>query len=170
MDGHVSSAAFLVLMERWRIWIVVLAPVLTIWNNTKLRHISDILPINITGPKPVYYFSNNSRFCHTVDVVQKIEAKVGMKLNWTKSCCEFSFLAGFIQYLVAHYCRYPHFSEVMRGRKCYGAVPGTARSILQQNWRRPRFGSLHGLVSNRSSSRMCRISASMFRIPISACF
>ncbi|VDP09578.1 unnamed protein product [Heligmosomoides polygyrus] len=62
------------------------SPVLTIWNNTKLRHISDILPINITGPKPVYYFSNNSRFCHTVDVVQKIEAKVGMKLNWTKSC------------------------------------------------------------------------------------
>lgn len=64
------------------------SPVISIMNNSKLVDISQLLDIDVTGPKPIYYFKNNTRLCHNIEVVKKLEEKIGMKLEWTKACLE----------------------------------------------------------------------------------
>ncbi|KAK5973126.1 hypothetical protein GCK32_018346, partial [Trichostrongylus colubriformis] len=60
--------------------------VVRIVNNRQLRHIDELLKTKVTGPEPHFWFHNNTSFCHPVNVIKKIEAKVKTKLSWDDKC------------------------------------------------------------------------------------
>ncbi|KAK5985872.1 hypothetical protein GCK32_006312 [Trichostrongylus colubriformis] len=60
--------------------------VVRIVNNHQLRHIDELLKMKVTGPEPLFWFHNNTSFCHTIDIRSKIEAKVKTKLSWDERC------------------------------------------------------------------------------------
>ncbi|KAK6045333.1 hypothetical protein COOONC_17162, partial [Cooperia oncophora] len=60
--------------------------VVRIVNNRKLLHIDEILEMKVAGPEPHFWFQNNTGFCHTPDIRQKIEAKAKTKLSWDDKC------------------------------------------------------------------------------------
>ncbi|KAK5972872.1 hypothetical protein GCK32_012691 [Trichostrongylus colubriformis] len=62
---------------------------LKIINNRILKHIDEILTIEIKGSRPQfdnYYFRNNSGFCHPINIMKKINAKVKRTLWHDRKC------------------------------------------------------------------------------------
>ncbi|WKY12209.1 hypothetical protein Q1695_003638 [Nippostrongylus brasiliensis] len=63
------------------------SPVVFIANNSKLRDISVLVGMNITGPqKPLFHLENNPKLCHTANINRKIEDYAGKKLKWSREC------------------------------------------------------------------------------------
>nr|CDJ87490.1 EGF receptor domain containing protein [Haemonchus contortus] len=64
------------------------SPAVKIVNNRDLKQIDALLYIKIDGPKPWFWFENNTGFCNTIDLRKKIETKVETTINWDDECLQ----------------------------------------------------------------------------------
>ncbi|KAK6019470.1 hypothetical protein OSTOST_14893 [Ostertagia ostertagi] len=64
--------------------------VVKIVNNRNLKHIDGLLHMKVDGPRPWFWFHNNSRFCHTIDIRKKLEEKLHRRLEWEDKCRKLS--------------------------------------------------------------------------------
>ncbi|XGW29679.1 hypothetical protein V3C99_009044, partial [Haemonchus contortus] len=60
--------------------------IVRIVNNYRLRNMAAILKMEVTGPKPHFWFHNNTSICRIVDVRKKVEANVESQISWNESC------------------------------------------------------------------------------------
>nr|CDJ96898.1 EGF receptor domain containing protein [Haemonchus contortus] len=60
--------------------------IVRIVNNYRLRNMAAILKMIVTGPKPHFWFHNNTSICRIVDVRKNVEGNVESQMSWNESC------------------------------------------------------------------------------------